>query len=518
LTKGTYPFIKDPFKRGYMHLSILLKRVVIAGLLAIISFPMQVLQSYETPQKVARGYPFLAMSWANAPLAGVGIPPFPHGAMGPKQFLLTSINGFRTLTRKGKPDGVINSTSLSFFNLSPGLNADYPRGFYDFFINRWVVGFVPFALGNPFYLALSKNSVIKETSEWMPYFLEGDLIPDPNGQGGDTGRQGFDSGMGFDKFAYYLGKHVDFFNVSNQKTLYVMQKQSLVKGGTPVATAFRNLRNEGEDITLPNPVINFEQDSKFGYVTSYQRTLNLGPATEWSQLALFRVVDPGSTTPTISRINVPLPEKINNPLQAPLKEGLYGVNTAIGVSGNLDRVNPLSNGIVRNGHLYLLAVLRVDANGVSSPTGDRDAVRFYEWNLKGNDPVETATSVPTLVQTFTIFNPGPLTDDTRFYFTPSLAVNKRGDILIGGSTSAVNLFPNAWFAGRLATDPLNTIGNPVLFTNSQFPYNVAGANERWGNYSATVVDPCNDLDFVTLQEAIADFDVWGLYVALIKSP
>ena len=73
-------------------------------------------------------------------------------------------------------------------------------------------------------------------------------------------------------------------------------------------------------------------------------------------------------------------------------------------------------------------------------------------------------------------------------------MDKDGNLAIGYSASSSSIFPQIRYAGRLATDPLNTLGQgeATLFsgTGSQ-----TGTSSRWGDYSALTVDPVDDCTF-----------------------
>ena len=69
----------------------------------------------------------------------------------------------------------------------------------------------------------------------------------------------------------------------------------------------------------------------------------------------------------------------------------------------------------------------------------------------------------------------------------------QGNIALGFSASSSSINPQIRYAGRLTTDPLNTLsGEQNLFdgTGSQ-----TGTSNRWGDYSDLTVDPVDDCTF-----------------------
>src|SRR5262249_28724797 len=84
--------------------------------------------------------------------------------------------------------------------------------------------------------------------------------------------------------------------------------------------------------------------------------------------------------------------------------------------------------------------------------------------------------------------------DSTWRWMGSAAMDQQGNIAIGYSASSGSIFPQIRYAGRLASDPLNTLaqGEGTLFagTGSQ-----TGTNSRWGDYSDLTVDPVDDCTF-----------------------
>jgi len=89
------------------------------------------------------------------------------------------------------------------------------------------------------------------------------------------------------------------------------------------------------------------------------------------------------------------------------------------------------------------------------------------------------------------------------YAYPSIAVNKNGDVLMAYTRFSSSDYPSAEFSYRASTDPANTMQPDYIFKSGETSYVATGArsgSNRWGDYSNTVVDPTNDLNFWTLQE------------------
>ena len=97
------------------------------------------------------------------------------------------------------------------------------------------------------------------------------------------------------------------------------------------------------------------------------------------------------------------------------------------------------------------------------------------------------------------------TTGTNFYAFPSIAVNRFNDVLVGFSRYSSNQYLSANYAFRAFNDSLNTMQTERAFKNGEDSYwkqqtNSTPNRNRWGDYSATCVDPVNDGDFWTVQE------------------
>ena len=115
-----------------------------------------------------------------------------------------------------------------------------------------------------------------------------------------------------------------------------------------------------------------------------------------------------------------------------------------------------------DGHEAVVGNYTVSAGGVAG-------VRWFE--------LRNVTTAPTVFQEST-YQP-----DTTWRWMGSAAMDQMGNLAIGFSASSASINPQIRYAGRLATDPINTLaqGEATLFsgTGSQ-----TGGLNRWGDYSA----------------------------------
>ena len=134
---------------------------------------------------------------------------------------------------------------------------------------------------------------------------------------------------------------------------------------------------------------------------------------------------------------------------------------------------------------------QVDADGA-----DHAGVRWYELRRSGGawSIFQQATHAPDLGA------PG-LADDVNRWFA-SAAMDKLGNIALGYSVGNASVFPGLRRGGRAAGDPLNTTPQPEAVIvdggGSQLT-----AFQRWGDYSALLVDPVDDCTFWFTSEYMA---------------
>jgi len=155
----------------------------------------------------------------------------------------------------------------------------------------------------------------------------------------------------------------------------------------------------------------------------------------------------------------------------------------LGSTSNLDALADrlmFRNGYRRftDGHESLLDNYTVSANSVAG-------VRWFE--LRRTQPGN-----------WTIFQQSTYQPDTTWRWMGSIASDNQGNIALGFSASSSSINPQIRYAGRLATDPLNTLsGEQHLFdgTGSQ-----TGTSNRWGDYSDMTVDPVDDCTFYYANE------------------
>ena len=172
--------------------------------------------------------------------------------------------------------------------------------------------------------------------------------------------------------------------------------------------------------------------------------------------------------------------------------------------------------MLRNGHVWY-----THSAGLPVQGSDRTAVFWYEV-----DPT-TWSGFPASP----IVQSGVEDGGTGVHhFFPSIAANKNNDAALGFSRSDASRYAEAVVTGRLFSDPAGTMDTLSVIKAGEDVYvkDFESGRVRWGDYSATVVDPVDDRSFWTIQEYAAmdadpdpdppedpDDDRWGTWWARI---
>jgi hypothetical protein len=130
--------------------------------------------------------------------------------------------------------------------------------------------------------------------------------------------------------------------------------------------------------------------------------------------------------------------------------------------------------VLPDGQEALVGNMAVESNGVAG-------IRWWQIN-------NATSGTPGFVQQST-YQP-----DSTWRWMGSAAMDAEGDLAVGFSASSPSINPQIRYAGRLAGDPANTLGQGEVHlfdgTGSQ-----TDTVSRWGDYSDMTVDPTDDCTF-----------------------
>jgi len=393
------------------------------------------------------------------------IPPDTMGAVGPTHlvsFLNTEVGFFDKAGNKTNP-----TTTLDAFWRPLVTSKNLPNNLFDpkILFDQHSGQFVAMTLdGQPpekSWVLLTRSNSSDPGSGWSQWAIAVD-----NNLWGDY------PGIGVDANNIYITTNL-FDNTDNFHFIkaWVVPKAGLVAGQDP------------QNVTAMENPFNFTGPLNGGPF-SFQPSHVFGtPGTAYIVGEQY----PAGNALRVGRIN-PLPFADLGPVGV----SSYPVPYTLPVAP-LDRIDTgdsrILNVVYRNGHLFT-------THTIPDPTGTRTVVRWYELSTAPLSKIQEGT----------------ISDPKRFYFYPSIAVNSTGDIAIGfsGSSSSPAEYAGAYYTARRAADPAGAMQPVTLLKSGQESYfkTFSGTDNRWGDFSATVVDPVDDTTFWTLQE-IAYSSVWN---------
>lgn len=399
------------------------------------------------------------------------IPPDTMGGVGPDHVVEMINNAFAIYDKDGN---LISRSTLDQFwaQIVPGANGTFDsRIIYDPTTSRWfavaIDGAVP---TNNVYLAVSETS--DPTGAWNGLSFPAD----------SQGQRFYD----FDTF----GMDADGVYISTNNF-----------GGPP--TGFDNsiFSIPKADLLGPTPTVanmtRFENLSTALTGNSIQPVVDFGPSdgTELLATSSFSLTDlvrtnlsnTNTANATFSApVNVPVPLYIPGPLGRQPNP----------LVPPLDNVSPRFNSNAVKVGNDIWAVHTVQGTGVIP----NSAVRWYEIDATTNAVVQT----------------GLIEDPNVDYLDASIAVNDNGQVAIGFTGTGPNQAPSTMAVMGSTTGGVTTFGTPTILKQGFGDYFVdfGSGRNRWGDYSATVVDPSgrNGNHFWTFQEYVPTANQWAVQI------
>ncbi len=414
----------------------------------------------------------------------VNIPADTAGAAGPDHLVVATNSEIGIQERDGD---MVSKLRLDTFwkslNTPTAPSTFDPKVLYDRFEKRWIVVACGDAESATSSLLVAVSKTQDPTAGWHLYRIDAD----PNNQ------RWFDyPSLGLNKkWIVVQGNMFGISDGSFRSHVYVFNKADLYAGG---AGKFRLITRADLGLTQA-PEVNGDNSDAMTLVESVAANAN-------NRLRLYRLTgdvdDPQLST--VGDVTVPGGWDFAPPggLDFAPQKG-----TANKIQANDSRMQVV---VSRGGLLWCVQTVFLPAGG--PPT--RCAVQW--WQL---DPV--AAQAGQRVKQFGRID-GPTDQFFRAY--PSVAVNKDEDVLVGYSVFHKTQFAGSAYSLRRKADPPNTFRKEVVFRAGKARYfkTFGGGENRWGDYSSTVVDP-NDTDFWTIQKfANTPADHYATQWALVKPP
>jgi hypothetical protein len=435
-----------------------------------------------TPLAPAAVTPSASQSFIALPDDGTVIPPDTDGAVGPNH-VVTILN-----SQVGIQDRFGNSISVVSFNgfwASVASATDIltdPRVLYDPFQNRWIT--TASDITQPAMVLIGVSATSDPTGVWQLFSVTADASGKSFADFPETG---------FNKD--WIVVQANMFTASGQtysgSNIFVFDKAALYAGtGAPFTL-------------LTGP------DGGEAAATMYDSSL--------ATIYLLADTGPGaadlfSITGAIGSETLSAAASVTAPSSWQFPPSNSGILPQLGGPNNIDAGDTRMLSVkYRNGSLWATQNVFLPATG----TVNRVAGQWWQIN-----PATAA-----------VVQFGRIDDPTTkyFYAYPSIAVNKNNDALIGYSRFSSSEYASACYSYRASTDAVNTLRSEVVLKAGEGIYykTFGGGSNRWGDFSATAVDPLNDLNFWTIQEYAAtpggsgmvDGDGnWGTWWGFVKSP
>jgi hypothetical protein len=404
-------------------------------------------------------------------LRTASVPPDPMGAAGPGDFVQL-INGAFAVYQKGGTLAQPLITDRQFWinaGISPGSfpgrgpAVTDPRIVYDPSVGRWFAvqaDLLTTASGTQNDILLARSNSSDPTGGWKAAVFIA-----------NTGFSDFPT-LGVDFNGVYIGTN-NFTNISGTTpkgvSLFSIPKADLLAGTPTLAnmTRFDDLSpaSVGSALQGANDI-----GGASGAVLGIDNTLGFIDMTRVSGSA-----GPGAILSTTTKIGG-LADGQPNAGRQP--DGTRTVNTDD---------NRLSGSVGQVGNLIYMT-----NNIGDGPTPGATTHDIVHWI------VLDATTDAVLQQ-------GTISDPNFDFFYPSIAANAEGDVVLafdrsGGPAAGAAGNISAYAVVGTTANGILTFGTPFLLEAGVVDNYSLGPGNRWGDYSATTVDPSNPSAFWTVQE------------------
>ncbi len=431
----------------------------------------------------------------------VSVPPDTMGAAGPSHLMVMLNTQVRIQSKAGTNLGTV--TLDTFWTSTSGFTGDPydPRLIYDSLSGRWmaVVDVDPRVLATSrVWFAISSTN--DPTGTWTFYEIDADTTNTNWADFPDIGTN--NTWIAISNNMYDSATPANFGGAA----MWVIDKSTALAGGALTVTTWAagfDAAGGAYGFAL-RPALTFDAaegtlyivdnagfSSGGSYLLRLSRITGTAAAPAWS-------VVPGSSWGGTGFFQVANNFAFGPHLDSPQ------LGSATGVMTNDAR---LSGGVsLRNGRLWV-----THSGGLPVGAVDRTAVFWYQLN---------PGAMPNPIVQSGVIDGGA----GVHHFFPSIAANANNDVTIGFSRGDATRYVQGVFAGRESTDAAGTVGAITVCKAGEDSYlKDFGSGVRWGDYSATVIDPVDDLSFWTIQE-YAETDVgpnpnddrWGTWWCLVQ--
>lgn len=431
------------------------------------------------------------------------IPPDSVGDVGPTQVLMHANGRIKVYDKLSGALGGLDAADATFWaSVSNGVGVSDPRVEYDRLSQRWFLCMINVAATqNRIIIAVSGGPTITNAASFTFFQIT-------------TATQFLDyPSLGADANALYVGGNIFTTSTGSFASTrgYVINKANLL-GGTLTATVFNGLVLNAASAgpLTPQGVSNDDPAATEGYFIGVD---NLA----FSLLQIRRVSNPGGVPTLSANISVTVPTTVYPMGTLPAGsgvgvpyQGLAGGRSLDDLDDRLFQAQIVRDNINGVSRLWTAHNIEVNTAGAADTAGNRDGTRWYE--------IGNLTSTPTLIQSGTLFDPAAANPNS--FWIPSISISGQGHAAIGASSAGNVRFPSLFAAGRLRTDALGATQAATQLQSSSTTYNLQGANtkQRWGDYSKTSVDPCDNQSLWHVGEYCDLANSWRMQAVKLIAP
>ncbi len=430
-------------------------------------------------------------------------PPDTMGAVGPKHFV-ELLNGRITVYDKATGTNLQTAWTTNFFAVTnqgvryPKNEALDPRIVYDQQSQRWLACSIDYG-SRHVILAVSTNSnPINLTNTWAKY-----LIPLGHSPGPLTDHVT----LGVDTNGIYLSA-VYVTDVIRSNAVVAIKKPQILQGNLLATTLviptnelvtwsikpvvnFDSLPTNGQTWLIAKGPPEYNSTSFQGGPIRYRRLHWVGTNAVWTDPHWTNVLETSCTYRDYYDLDGTNAALVNN-VTAPQRGG----TNRIDLKATGSRVQ---TAVIRDGYMWICQCVGLNgtsgsytydgnANGTNV---DRSGAQWLKLHINATGDPLNCTGIGRVYD--------DCSTDPFWYYFPSLMVNTNGDMVMGFSGSSSYAYIGAYYSWRLADG--TTALRPGLIKGGEHYYN--SPEHRWGDYSATALDPTNLHSFWTVQQYLA---------------
>ncbi|NEP86877.1 MAG: hypothetical protein F6K18_08540 [Okeania sp. SIO2C2] len=396
------------------------------------------------------------------------IPPDTMGGVG-NDHIVELINGRYSVYDKTTGTRVQTSTLDTFWTDAGVTFREFtfdPRVLYDQNSKRWFAVAVDNARNaNNFLVAVSNSS--DPTLGWNGFAIDSDS---DDSHWADFGTLGLNADG-----VFIAANMFPLVGSGVNTTILTLPKTDLISGSVANRNLFENINPNTTGFTL-QPVVDLDNTGQPHPLFS---AFNTG-AGFFKRSTINGLINSPTIDTTGGFIRVP-------PFSLPLDAEQPGLKEKIDTGDN--RIS--SNLVLKDGSIW--GVQSVNNN-------DRSALRWFE--------IDEATN--------TLLQEGLIADPELAFYYGSIAVNDSKQVAIGFSGSSENQFVSSYVAIGETIGGTTTFENPLLLKAGVDDYQVGFSRNRWGDYSATVVDPDDPSTFWTFQEWVSGDNQWSTQITQLN--